>query len=506
MDDFAMRFGAAKSHRAEFIDEAGREAYKYCFNGRETEWTGKKAFRDPEEIFADAVADVAEEFYGELFSTMTPENTPWVEYEAGSAIPEDSEDEVIELIKAREKAISKALKSSNYYDEGPTAFQDAVLGTVGIWSDRYHINDPITFEAVPMSEMYLRLGPRGIEDRFRLKKYFYHDLPILFQDATWPKELKKKIKKGGKGKAEVVWGFWRDYEDPGNPVWKQAIRVDKQAIGLDLDLAGEGSCPLTVGRFNAIPNSAWGRGPAIRMLPRLRVLDELVRMNLENMDKHLDPAYAYPHDGMLDLSDGIEAGMGYPAMPGSPEQIRALGGEGNLDYGFFTEDRIEERIRDGFYREIEQRGKTPPSASQYMGQEQKQIRRMARPAGKLWSELGVGVLKRVEYLEIQPGGSLVEEPFLMLEGQIVTLRPISPLERAQAREEVLVAQSIGGMAQEMLGPEQAGLVIDGIKTMQKVKDVLKDKIVEFRSEEQIMQILQAQQPQQGATNEQPPEA
>lgn len=502
MDEFQKRFSSAKSHRKDTIEQDAREVYKFCFNGREREWD-ESTGGDAEEIFADAVATINEDFHGELFSTMTPENSQWVGFEAGVAIPEDKKDEAKKLIEDREKAIDKALHASNYYSEGPTSFQDACVGNVCIWAERYHLNEAITFEAVPISECYFRLGAHGLDDRFRRKKYFYSDLEQLFPDAQWPKELADKIKRS-RGKAEVIWGFWRSYSDPGNPIWRQEIRVDKKSVGLDKDLEGDGSCPMIVGRFNAQPNSAWGRGPGIRMLPTMRVYDEMVMMNLENMSRHNDYAYTYPHDGMLDLSDGIEDGIGYPAMPGSGDQVRPLGLEGNLDYGFFAEDNFKEAIMNGFYREIEQRGKTPPSASQYMGQEQKQIRRMARPSGKTWIEFGAGVLKRVEFLEIQPGGSLAEEPFLMLDDTTITLRPISPLERAQAREEVLTSQSIMGMAMEALGPEQAAMVIDGPTTMNAIKDKLNDELVKFRTQEEIQQIVQAQQPQpQGAPVEQP---
>ncbi len=494
MADFETRFRAAKLQRKQDFEEEAREAYKFCFNGREIEWD-RKTDGDPEEIFADDISTIAEEFYGELFSTMTPENTPWVEYEAGVSVHEDDVKEVKDLITERERKIEKSIQASNYYDEGPTAFQEAVVGNVALWVDRHHIHEPITCEAVPCSELYLRLGPKGIEDRFREKSYYYTDLPQLFPDGEFSRELKDKIK-NSKGRATVVWGFWRNYDDPGNPIWRQEIRVDKEQIGLDQDFEGDGSISLLVGRFNAQPNSPWGRGPARRMLPTIRVYDELIMMNMENMSRQNEYAYTYPHDGMLDLSEGIEDGMGYPAMPGTGDQVRPLGLEGNLDYGFFGEDKFKEHLRDGFYREIEQRGKTPPSASQYMGQEQKQIRRMARPAGKLWREFGVGLLKRFEYLETQPGGSLADNPQILLDDKIITVRPISPLERAQAREEVLTSQSIMAMTQEALGPEQAGLVIDGPTSMTNIKEKLKDKLVVFRSEDQIMEMMQQMQPQQ----------
>jgi hypothetical protein len=504
-DEFKKRFNAAKTHRRSHIDDDGREVYKFCFNGRESEWDNVQRRDDvPEEIFSDFPATVAEDFAGELFSTMTPENTPWVEYEAGEGFDSEEEREaLVSELGQFENIMAKSVRSSNYYDEGYTAFQDATIGNVAIWADRPTLNSGIVCEAIPLPELFLRLGPMGIDDRFRRRKYAYGDLTSLFPDANWPKKLSTKFK--SKGFATVIWGYWQDFKDPENPTWVQRIRVEDEQIGLDMDLEGIGSCPIVVGRFNPRSGSAWGYGPGRRMLPTLRLLDELTRMNIEGMDRNLDPAYTYAHDGMLDLSGGIESGLGYPAMPGSAESIKAIGTVENLDYGFFSEDRLHEDIRNGFYREMEQRGKTPPSASQYMGQEQKQLRRIARPGTKLWSEFGIGLLKRFEYLERQAGGMMENVKTPLLDSGKIVVRPISPLERSQAREDVLMSQNIMAMAMEALGPQQAPLVIDGVETMTNIKAKLKDKLVAFRTEEKIQQIMQAAQPQQQDPNAQPQE-
>ena len=507
MDDFDKRFKAAVSHRKATLDLDGREVYKFCFNGREVEWDGYGYQRgkatEPEEIFSEFPATVAEDFAGELFSTMTPENTPWVEFETADGFEDKAaEDEFKAYLEQVEGVLAKSIRASNYYDEGYTAFQEAIVGNVNMWVDRPTLSGPIICEAIPCSELYLRAGPMGIDDRFRQQWYDYRDLPALFPDADFSREMKRKIEKGGR--AKVIRGFWRDYADPSNPLWVQRVRVDGKPIGLDDTLGEEGSCPIVTGRFNAMPGSAWGRGPGRRMLPAMRLLDELVRMNIEGMDRNLDPAYTYANDGMLDLSDGIESGMGYPSMPGTENSVRAIGVVENLDYGFFEEDRLQEAIRDGFYREMIQRGKTPPSASQYMGQEQKQLRRVARPGAKTWREFGVGLLKRFEFIERQDGGALqaIEAP--VLESGAVVIRPISPLERSQAREDVLVAQSIMAMTKEALGEQGAALQIDGATTMGNVKEKLKDKIVAFRTEDQMMKVMQAMQPPQpqGAPGEQ----
>ncbi len=246
-----------------------------------------------------------------------------------------------------------------------------------------------------------------------------------------------KIRDAKMSTEEVVWGFWPTYEDPANPIWRQEIRVCGEPIGMDTDLGEFGAVPLVVGRFNPVGYSPYGRGPGWKMLPTIRVMDGVAEMTLEGMSKNLDPAFVYAHDGMLDLSDGIEGGLGYPSMPGSADSVLPIGLVDNLDQAFFSEERLDEALRYGFFREVIQRGKTPPSASQYIGDEQKQLRRIARPAAKLWDEFGVGLLKRFEWLERQDGGSLQDAEFSWIEEGVITTRPISPLERAQAREDVL---------------------------------------------------------------------
>lgn len=503
MDEFKQRFEAAKSARKP-IEGPAREIYKFCFNGRESEWDARSPVdQEPEEIFTDVPSTVAEDFHGELFSTMTPENAPWVEYEAGSGVEADDVNDAEKELSEYEMLVAKAIRASNYYDEGSTAFQDAVVGTIVLWVDRPRLNGPAVCEAIPLPQVYLRLGPSGVADRFRRTRYYTRDLQALFPEAKWPKKLLDKFKNAKSGKSTVIWGFWPTFTDPENPVWRQEIRVDDESIGLDKDLEEIGAMPMLVGRFNAIPGSPWGRGPGYRMLPTMRVLNAVAEMSLEGMDRNLDPAFTYPHDGLLDLEDGIESGIGYPAMPGSGDHIRPIGLVDNLDYGFFSEERLEAKLRDGFYREVEQRGKTPPSASQFIGQEQKQLRRIARPAAKTWREIGVGLLKRIEFLEREPGGVLDGLKLPLLDSGVINARPISPLERAQAREDVLIAQSILDMATQSLGAEQAALVVDGPETMKNIKQKLKDKLVNFRDEAQVAQLMQQIQ---GAQNGENPEA
>ena len=80
-----------------------RELYVFLFNGREREFdTRKTKWEDPEEIFDSTAAEANMEFTGDLFSYATPDVTPWVEFEVGSAVDEEQVQQVTEVVEARE--------------------------------------------------------------------------------------------------------------------------------------------------------------------------------------------------------------------------------------------------------------------------------------------------------------------------------------------------------------------------------------------------------------------
>lgn len=484
--EFDHRHRAARQqYRA--VESELREIYSYVFNGREREFDAvRKKWQDPDEIYDSTAGDVTIEFGSDLFSFSSPENQKWVEYETGTGIPEDIADQVDEAIAGWESHIDRAIRASSYYDRGLEIFQDFAPGTAAMWVDRPSISDPIRVEPVPLAELRLTVGVNGLEDRFREKRVWSRDLPLLFPNGSFSEKLREKIRKPGTI-SPVIWGFWRDYSDPANPQWTHSAKADGEMIVKGETLGGEGTCPLLVGRFNPVPGLPYGRGPAWVMLPEIRTLDALRRMVLEKMDQSIDPALVYIRDGLLDLSEGIEAGMAYPALSSDARQlVQSIGTEGNIDYSLFSIQELREIVRRGFFRKPEQPGKTPPSASQFVGEEQAEIRRMMRPASSVFRELIVPFIKRVERLEVEAGNLPGQ---FVVKDQVVTIRPINPLMRAQSREKVMAAQSIMETTGAIFG-EQTALLIDGPQTMRNIKDELGDDLVRFRTKEELQDMIQ----------------
>jgi hypothetical protein len=244
-----------------------------------------------------------------------------------------------------------------------------------------------------------------------------------------------------------------------------------------------GSCPLQVGRFNPQVGRPWGRGPGWKALPDLRVLDKLDETVLAGLDQSVLNTIIYPDDGFLDLSEGIEGGRAYPAHRGfTRDQIYDLSRNVNVDQGWFTEERIEDRIRRAFYQDgPRQRGETPPTASQWLDERRRVQQRVGKPSAPLWTELIYPLIQRVEYLLVESGDM---ESAITHDGKSISVQPISPLQKAQNQDQVMVARSNLDLAFAIL-QDQTPNVIDPIMTLKNIVKTSGDTLTVVR-DEQVM--------------------
>src|SRR5690606_34319799 len=141
------------------------------------------------------------------------------------------------------------------------------------------------------------------------------------------------------------------------------------------------SCPLVVGRFNVDPTFAFGNGPMLEVLPELRSLDEATALTLERFDLAAHPPWGYPDDGVVNFEGGIYPGMGYPMARGSGEDFVKLFFEGDVDMTFLVEADLEKRVKRAHYADRpEQKGDTPPTATQWLDEVALSQKRLSVPA------------------------------------------------------------------------------------------------------------------------------
>lgn len=486
--DFSTRYTAAKQWR-DIVRPRIEEIYSFICPGREHEFDSNVfAPRDDEpETFISLPEDLSGDFASDLVTYYSPAEVRWTEYMITTPVPKEAEKQVLQIVGDRETELFDLIQSSNYNDVAPQVMFEANHGTIAMWVDSAHLTQPVYCETVPPCELLLTPGHLGILDRFREKSVMAETLPALFNgwevqlDAP---DLKKKIEKPGIP-CKVCWGFWLDWADPGNPMWRCEITVDGHRITPKEPLTlGEyaGSCPLLVGRFNPQPNRPWGRGPAWKALPDMRVYNAVDEAVLDGLDQSLRNTVIYADDGFIDLEDGITAGTAIPASRGfTRDQIYEMQKGVNLDTGFFSEDRLEDRLRQRFYQDgPRQRGDTPPTASQWIDERRRVQQRLGKPSAPLWREFFQPFVQRVEFLAIELGKI---EAALTHNEDVISVQPISPLQKAQNQDQVMVARSNLDLAFSVF-QDQVGEFIDPRRTFENIVKVSGDDLTAIRDEEE----------------------
>lgn len=442
---FSTRLKSAEQWRTK-AEPSIKEIYSFIAPGREKEFDRKPdtMYDDEPETFTSLPEDLASDFAADLVTYYTPSEMQWTEYQVNTPVPQSAQKAVKELVSEREGTLFDMITASNYNDIAPQIMFEANHGTAAMWVDQAHLAQPIHVECVPPSELLITPGHLGILDRFREKWAISTSIEALFNgwdvDLSHP-TLSRKLKKEGEF-CKVVWGFWVDWTDPGNPQWKCEITVDDCRITQKELVLGPlaGSCPLLVGRFNPQPNRPWGRGPAWKALPDMRVHNAIDEAILNGLDQSLLNTIIYADDGFLDAAEGLEPGRAYPASRSfTRDQVYELNRGVNLDVGYYSEEHREDRLRACFYQDgPRQRGDTPPTASQWIDERRRVQVRLGKPSAPLWTEFFLPFIQRVEQIGVENG---------TLDGQIthnervLTVLPVSPLQRAQNQDKVMTSKS-----------------------------------------------------------------
>jgi hypothetical protein len=301
-------------------------------------------------------------------------------------------------------------------------------------------------------------------------------------DLSDPK-IQEKMRKPNQT-CTVLWGFWLDWDDPAQPQWRYEVTVDGILITKERMMLGPmAACPLLVGRFNPQPGKPWGRGPGWKALPDMRVLNKINEIVLSALDQAVTPTLIYPDDGMIDLSEGVEAGRAYPASRQfDRNSIFELNRAVNVDQGWYSEKEFQDRIRAAFYQDgPRQRGDTPPTASQWLDERRRVQQRLGKPSAPLWSELIYPMIQRVEYLGVKAGALDAE---ITQDKRVLNIQPISPLQKAQNQDQVMVARSNLDMAFSIL-QDQTVNVIDPIATMKNIVKASGDELTVVRTEQAL---------------------
>ncbi|MBV8895528.1 MAG: hypothetical protein JO051_03375 [Acidobacteriaceae bacterium] len=444
--------------------------------------------------------EVCADFPTEMENTFMPQTGGWAKRGPGMAVPDDKRKTVEDLAAKGDTKIFEAIAASNLYAEyGKGANPDLAIGIYAMWIDHRRAWEPIHCQSIPIRELEINLGPTGeIDDRFVVRHTKRRYVRTLLKGIDLPDEISKDIDDKPEEDACVVWGFWRRWDDEekeGGERWQYVVLVDDDRVH-DAVLKGAGACPLVIGRFGADNDFAWPRGPMLRTLADASVIDELTYKKTKAIDFHIQPPLAIIGDDLPD-SDA-EAGYMYSFRQGT--EIKSMYEPPPMDPAIYFSADIEQRVKRIFYLDYpEQRGKTPPTASQWLDEMTMRQQRIGTPGYAFWTEACAGTFIRFQYL-LEKAGVIHE---VNIDGKVIALSPYNPAQKSIEQQEVAMFArfvQIGGEA----FPEEFKLKSDGGKTLENLaRKMAVNEIWEQRSPDDIKAALSQLQ---GLAQNHPPQA
>lgn len=488
------RLADARSQKSEARADL-QEAYfftrpRLCWNVDSTAKASRKRSEEQEDLATGIGAEVSEDFATEVVSAFFPQGTNWVETLLPDSELENLDGGEIDDLKKdaakRDKAIFSAIRASNFESElGTSLDPHAAVGTVAWWIEKPFNTRPTIVQTVPPHELEFNVEADGtVGDRFRVRHVPGYKVASVIPGVTLPDKVQQKITGQKNCTVEIVWCFWRDWSYPELDAWTHVLLVDKIAVHLQ-PLEGEGCLPLIVARMSPDASFSWGFGPSIKALQDYRVLDVITAATQDRVDIAVAPPMGYPDDGVLDFEGGIEAGKGYAMRPGSGKDIVPLYFEGNPDLGFYTASDLERRIRRKHFADYpEQKGDTPPTATQWVDEMVRAQRRIGTPGKKFWREGPYAVYRRFEWILTQDG----KIKDITIEGRKLALIPNNPATQAADNQKVQVAGNLLSMAKSYF-PETSQAAIDEQKTIENFQKLMKDEVVVLRPEAQTRELV-----------------
>lgn len=441
-----------------------------------------RSFEEQADIFDTTLQDAVYDFAAMMNDLFTPHYKEWARLKPVGNYPQALLKQAQPLIERREKQIYDLIRQSDFYEQAQQVYLEMAGSKGGIVIPYAPPGKKIRCTPIVMSGLLDDVGPNGDLDlramEFITKK---KHLESLFPDE-WD-EIKSHLRyqtAHGNADCTVLQGAHRG-ENDGD--WVAFLVINGKVISRKVR-TGEGACAVHILRWQDAAYSSWGPGPGIQALPSARVLQEMGYLFLKNLAKSVDPPFAYTEDGLFNPDAGIEAGMALPMEKGT--DFKSLLFERDLNPALFEREIHVQRVKRAlFVDEPEQKGKTPPTAAQWIDERAQTDRRMQISRVRIDKEWVLPILQRFNWILERRG----ETPEIQIDGEVVQVAFDSPIAKTSDADEVSRSMQLAQSLMGILG-ESALSTIDPFATASNWKEKMGDKLLELKPFDQQSPELQ----------------
>jgi hypothetical protein len=346
-----------------------------------------------------------------------------------SGIPEiDNNEDVKEWLQKSEDVVLNVLNNSNFQTEIHEIYIDlGGFGTAVLFIDE-DLKRGAVFTAIPIYEVCIDEDKFGdIDTVFRTIRYTNRQVYQAFgKEKNFPKELMEDYEKKPHDKCIIVHCVYPD--DEGSK-WESVYILPKLKKIIKKSYYPE--FPYAVPRWMKVSGEKYGRGPAMKSLPNVRMLNQMQKTLIRGAQKIVDPALAVTDDGSY---------RPIKITPSAINRVRAgttivpIETRANIPIGLEMIQQIRRQIESDFFIDQLQLQDGPQmTATEVRQRTEEKLRVMSPLLGRQGSELHGPTVSRTFEIVKRQGllPKMSDKVAALLGGKTVRVKYVSTISRVQ---------------------------------------------------------------------------
>ena len=205
----------------------------------------------------------------------------------------------------------------------------------------------------------------------------------------------------------------------------------------DIKLSGFPEFPYLTPRWSKRPSEVYGRGPGMRALGDVKMLQRVMRATIRGAEKTIDPPLVMPDDGIMSPITMAPSGMNFARwdlMRGGRNPIQPILTGGKPDFGEEFMEGIRDRIRVHYYNHLLQFPKDPRmTATQFIDVAEETMRLLGPVVGRQQTEVLQPKIERTWGIAMRAG--ILQPLPTELEEEGIQVEFVSPIAKAQRLSE-----------------------------------------------------------------------
>lgn len=488
---------AAAKGRKEMWRDIYRDAYDYCMPQRETFNWHAPGQRKDKHIF-DSTGQIATYYAANTMQALLcPPWRQWCTFAPSALLDNEIREsqELLDQLQDQAEILFHFIHTSNFDLAIHEALLDLQVGTCAIQLDEGDDDNPLIFDAIPLSAIELEEGPRGtVETEFMERRPQVMHLTRIYVGLT-EDQLPAK---------------WRKYlqDKPATQVCviQSCIYDAKTASYYGVAMSEDGeifwrynygpTSPIVVARATVTPGEIYGRGPALMALSDIKTLNTMVEYSLRHSALQIAPPIMAVSDGILNpYTVSMTPNTIIPMQSG--ESLQPLLTGANFQAGEIIMQQLRDRIMQTMLSQFNNADGPVKSATEIAIADRNELWQKGSVFSRIQTELFPKLIKRA--IDILSRRGLMQP--IKVGGKAIGVKYISPLARSQDAEDLISLQRAVELALPLMGEEgmQLGFKIEKLPTWLGKRTGLDADLI--RSEDEAKQVGETAMQNQMAAGE-----